>query len=33
VPKDFTGEFNIIGENSDLKEPDAQAWFRIEQRR
>lgn len=25
VPKDFSGEFNIIGENSDLKEPDAQA--------
>jgi segregation and condensation protein B len=25
VPKDFTGEMNIIGENSDLKEPDAQA--------
>jgi segregation and condensation protein B len=25
VPKDFTGEVNVIGENSDLKEPDAQA--------
>src|SRR5687768_12474329 len=25
VPKDFSGEFNIIGENTDLKEPDAQA--------
>ena len=25
VPKDFSGEFNIIGENSDLKEPDAQS--------
>jgi segregation and condensation protein B len=25
VPKDFSGEFNIIGENSDLKEPNAQA--------
>jgi segregation and condensation protein B len=25
VPNDFSGEFNIIGENSDLKEPDAQA--------
>jgi segregation and condensation protein B len=25
VPKDFSGEVNIIGENSDLKEPDAQA--------
>jgi len=25
VPKDFAGEINIIGENSDLKEPDAQA--------
>lgn len=25
VPKDFTGEINIIGESTDLKEPDAQA--------
>ncbi|HET9054800.1 MAG TPA: SMC-Scp complex subunit ScpB [Cyclobacteriaceae bacterium] len=25
VPKDFTAEVNIIGENTDLKEPDAQA--------
>lgn len=25
VPKDFSGEINIIGESSDLKEPDAQA--------
>jgi segregation and condensation protein B len=25
IPKDFTTEFNTIGENSDLKEPDAQA--------
>lgn len=25
VPKDFTGDINIIGESTDLKEPDAQA--------
>jgi segregation and condensation protein B len=25
IPKDFTGEVNVIGENTDLKEPDAQA--------
>jgi len=25
VPKDFAGEINIIGESTDLKEPDAQA--------
>jgi segregation and condensation protein B len=25
VPKDFTGDLNTIGENADLKEPDAQA--------
>ncbi|MFZ2906778.1 MAG: SMC-Scp complex subunit ScpB [Cyclobacteriaceae bacterium] len=25
VPKDFTGDLNTIGENTDLKEPDAQA--------
>lgn len=25
VPKDFSGEINIIGESTDLKEPDAQA--------
>jgi len=25
VPKDFATEFNTIGENTDLKEPDAQA--------
>lgn len=25
VPKDFTSEINVIGENTDLKEPDAQA--------
>lgn len=25
VPKDFAGEINIIGENTDLKEPDAEA--------
>lgn len=25
VPKDFTAEVNVIGENTDLKEPDAQA--------
>lgn len=25
VPKEFTGEVNTIGENVDLKEPDAQA--------
>lgn len=25
VPKDFTAEVNIIGESTDLKEPDAQA--------
>jgi segregation and condensation protein B len=25
IPKDFTGELNVIGENTDLKEPDAQA--------
>lgn len=24
VPKDFTNETNVIGENNDLKEPDAQ---------
>lgn len=25
VPKDFTSEINVIGESTDLKEPDAQA--------
>lgn len=25
VPKDFSGDINIIGESTDLKEPDAQA--------
>ncbi|HEY3429057.1 MAG TPA: SMC-Scp complex subunit ScpB [Cyclobacteriaceae bacterium] len=25
VPKDFSGDLNTIGENADLKEPDAQA--------
>ena len=25
IPKEFTGEVNTIGENVDLKEPDAQA--------
>lgn len=25
TPKDFSGEINTIGENTDLKEPDAQA--------
>jgi segregation and condensation protein B len=25
VPKDFSGDLNTIGENTDLKEPDAQA--------
>ena len=25
VPKDFAGDINIIGESTDLKEPDAQA--------
>ena len=25
MPKDFTGDINIIGESTDLKEPDAQA--------
>ena len=25
APKDFTGDINIIGESTDLKEPDAQA--------